>query len=121
MSPLGFVLVIHGSRDPGTAEQLSALVEALRRLRPHDRVVGAFLEILQPSVDMAIQHLVEEGATTIVLLPYLMLDGRHSREDLPQIARDARVLHPNLVVHVAPPVGVRSEILSMLLEGAGEL
>jgi sirohydrochlorin ferrochelatase len=113
------VLVIHGSRFPGTEAQLRALVEALRDLRPHDRVQGAFLEILQPSVSTAIQQLVEEGATTIVILPYLMLDGRHSREDLPKMARDAQSLHPNIVVQVAPPVGVRSEVLSLLLEGAG--
>jgi sirohydrochlorin ferrochelatase len=119
MSPLGFVLVIHGSRYPGTAEQLSALVDALRRLRPGDRVVGAFLEILQPTVGAAIQQLVEEGSTTIVLLPYLMLDGRHSREDLPAMAREAETRHPNLVVRVAPPVGVRTEVLALLLAGAG--
>lgn len=119
MTPLGLILVIHGSRYPGTEGQLRALVEAMRKLRPLDHVMGAFLEILQPSVPIAIQRLVEDKAEKIVILPYLMLDGRHSREDLPNMARDARILYPNISIQVAPPVGVRLEVLSLLLDGAG--
>ena len=119
MSSLGLVLVIHGSRYPGTVEQMSSLVDTLQALRPVDRVAGAYLEILSPSVAQVIDALVEEGLRKLVLLPYFVLDGRHTREDLPRLADAARARHPGLEVRVGPPLGVRREVLAMLLVGAG--
>ena len=119
MSTMGLVLVIHGSRYPGTVEQMSALVDTLQSLRPADRVLGAYLELLSPNVDQAIDTLVAEGLRNVILVPYFMLDGRHTREDLPRLADVAMARHPGLAIQVGPPVGVRREVLSLLLAGAG--
>jgi sirohydrochlorin ferrochelatase len=119
MSTLGLVLVIHGSRYPGTVEQMSALLDTLQALRPADRVAGAYLEILSPNVGQVIDTLVAEGRREVVLLPYFVLDGRHTREDLPRLATEAMARHPGLAVRVGPPVGVRRDVLAGLLAGAG--
>jgi sirohydrochlorin ferrochelatase len=115
----GIVLVDHGSRRPSAETQLDELVAVLRRLRPADLVFGAHLEFMPPTVAEAIDQAVGQGAQHVFLLPYLLLHGRHSRDDLPRLAAQAEVRHPGTVVTVGPPVGVSEVVLRLLLEAAG--
>ena len=54
----------------------------------------------------------------ILVLPYLLLHGRHSRADLPRFAAEAEARHPGVAITVGPPVGVSEVVLQVLLDAA---
>ncbi len=114
----GLVVVDHGSRWPGAEAHLADLVATLKRMRPDDLVAGAHLELSPPTVPAAIDELVAQGARQVLVLPYLLLHGRHSRADLPRFAAEAESRHPGVVVTVGPPVGVSEVVLQVLLAAA---
>jgi sirohydrochlorin ferrochelatase len=114
----GLVIVDHGSRWPGAEAYLAELVATLKKMRPDDLVAGAHLELAPPTVPEAIDDLVAQGAQEVLVLPYLLLHGRHSRADLPRFAAEAEARHPGVVVTVGPPVGVSEVVLQVLLDAA---
>jgi sirohydrochlorin cobaltochelatase len=87
-------------------------------MRPDDLVAGAHLEFSPPTVPEAIDEIVAQGARQVLVLPYLLLHGRHSRADLPRFATEAQARHPGVVVTVGPPVGVSEVVLQVLLDAA---
>jgi sirohydrochlorin cobaltochelatase len=114
----GLVVVDHGSRWPGAEAHLDELVTTLKKMRPDDLVAGAHLEFSPPTVPEAIDAVVAQGAGRILVLPYLLLHGRHSRADLPRFAAEAEARHPGVAITVGPPVGVSEVVLQVLLDAA---
>jgi sirohydrochlorin cobaltochelatase len=112
------VVVDHGSRWPGGEAHLGELVATLKKMRPDDLVAGAHLEFSGPTVPAAIDEVVAQGARRVLVLPYLLLHGRHSRADLPRFAAEAEARHPGVAVSVGPPVGVSEVVLQVLLDAA---
>jgi len=112
-------VVDHGSRWPGAAAYLPQLVTTLEKMRPDAIVAGAHLEFSSPTVPEAIDAVVARGASRVLVLPYLLLHGRHSLADLPRFAEEAKARHPGVAVTVGPPVGVSEIVLQVLLEAAG--
>jgi sirohydrochlorin cobaltochelatase len=88
-------------------------------MRPADVVAGAHLEFSPPTVPEAIDDVVARGAHRVLVLPYLLLHGRHSLADLPRFAAEAEARHPGVEVTVGPPVGVSETVLQVLLAAAG--
>lgn len=98
------MLAAHGSRAAAANDAHRAVVARLAEQAP-TRVVPAFLELTEPSIDEAIDLAVADGATTVVVLPYFLHPGRHLTEDLPRIVAEATERHPAAVVRLAPSFG----------------
>ena len=64
-----------------------------------------------------------KGASEIVLHPYFLAPGRHSRDDIPRLAAEAAARHPGVTVRVTPPLGLHPGLVDAVLdrvsEGAG--
>jgi sirohydrochlorin ferrochelatase len=85
-SPL--ILAGHGSRDPRSAEVLSALADQVRRLLAEVSVDIGFL-------DHALPRLRRVATPDSVVVPVLLTSGYHVRRDIPaQLPTGARVTAP---------------------------
>ena len=114
------VLIDHGSRRREANQQLEAVAALLRQREP-DRIVRiAHMEIAEPSLSEAIATCVADGATDIVVHPYLLGPGRHSQEDIPAQCAAAASLHPGVSVRVSPPLGVHEKLVDVILERVAE-
>lgn len=110
------LLVDHGSRRAEANAQLEA-VAALLRARVPDRIVEvAHLEIAPPGIAEGIEACVAAGASEIVVHPFLLSPGRHSREDIPRLALAAARHHPDVRVRVTAPLGVHEKLVDVILE-----
>ena len=98
------VLIAHGSRAEGTREAHLAVAEQLAA-RLGQPVAAAFLELSDPDIPTAIDAAVARGATRVVLLPYFLHHGNHTRRDIPAIAASARERHPGVRVEITDPLG----------------
>ncbi len=83
----------HGSRLPEPCLAVQALAERLQQTLAMP-VAAAFLTC-PPDAATAIERLVADGASQIIVMPYFLHAGRHVREDLPHLLDGARQRHPN--------------------------
>jgi sirohydrochlorin ferrochelatase len=95
--PPTLVAVAHGSRDPEALRTVTALVDAVRALRPDVPVRLGHIELNRPLLADTLAALRGEA----VLVPLLLGRGYHVKEDLPAAAAAAA----HLTTRVAAPLG----------------
>src|SRR5437763_236569 len=76
------LLIAHGSRHADANADLLALTEEIRREGTYVIVAASFLELAEPSIDVAGRKCVAQGAERVILLPYFLSAGVHVRRDL---------------------------------------
>jgi len=89
------VLVVgHGSRREEANEDVRQAALRIAERGHFPLVVAAFLEIAQPTIAEGFARLVEMGATHIVVHPYFLSPGRHTRGDIPVEVSEAASSSP---------------------------
>lgn len=96
------VLFAHGARDPRWAEPMQRLSAAILARSPGQRVVSAFLELMEPSLQQVVDALAAEGVTDLSVLPVFWSGGGHVVRDLPGMLAEARARHPGIHMQVLP-------------------
>src|SRR5262245_13006811 len=84
----GIILVDHGSRREESNRMLEEAAEAFWRRFRWKIVEPAHMELAEPSIGAAFARCVEQGATLVVVFPYLLSPGRHWTEDIPRLAAE---------------------------------
>lgn len=110
------LLVDHGSRRPEANAQLETLAERLRSRLPDRVVETAHMELAPPSVHEGVAACVAAGAEEIVVHPFFLGPGRHTREDIPRLVREAAARHPGLRVRISEPLGLHEKLVDLVLE-----
>jgi len=110
------LLVAHGSRRAQSNDEVTALAEKLsgRCSETYEIVHSAFLELADPLIPEGIRKCVEDGAGTVVVLPYFLNSGRHVTEDIPNIVNRTRNSYPGVEIRIASHLGA-SELMTDLL------
>lgn len=107
------VLIAHGSRLAAANEEIRALAGRLESRLGHP-VIGAFLELAQPSIPDAVDLALETGSAEILVLPYFLTQGRHVQEDIPAILAEKARAYPETPLKLLPYLGSQEEILGLL-------
>ena len=118
MSASAVLLFGHGSRDPAWRESMDAVARRIQALAPGTPVACAFLEMQPPDLAGALDRLVDEGATSVTVLPIFLGLGKHVREDLPRLVAAARERHPEVVLEVLTSAGERPDVIDLLAAAA---
>ena len=118
-APRIVVLVAHGSRSPLAGEEhlrLCAAVqaEACRDSATPVEVRPAFLELAEPSIPVAIDAAVADGAVRIRLLPHFLNSGNHVLRDLPSAVAEANERHPGVEIELAERLGADPGLVELL-------
>lgn len=108
------ILFAHGSRDPLWRASIDAVAARLHAMAPAVPTACAFLELMTPTLDEAVDALVRGGARQIRVLPLFLGVGRHAREDLPALLAAARARHPGVRIDALPPVGEDPRVIDLL-------
>lgn len=114
------ILVDHGSK---VEEANELLVKIAKKLRNHpnnsfDIVEPCHMELASPTIEDAFSKCVDRGAKEIVVHPYFLVPGRHSKNDIPRMAAEAASKFPDIVYRVSEPLGIHKKILEVVLERA---
>jgi sirohydrochlorin ferrochelatase len=86
-------------------EELFELARAVREKGGWPIVEPAFLEGMSPSIQEGIGSCVEQGAATVVVVPYFLLWGTHVAEDIPMLVEEARAMWPDVRIVLAEHIG----------------
>lgn len=116
MAAPALVALAHGSRDPRSAQTITALVDEVRALRPDLRIEPAFLELSKPSFETTINKLVRARHEEIVVVPLLLTDAFHAKVDVPAAVRAADEAHEGVQIRATPILGLEPRFLEILDE-----
>jgi sirohydrochlorin cobaltochelatase len=112
----------HGARDVRWREPFDCLKRMWQEEFPDIPVELAFLELMQPSLVMAIGLCRDQGANNIQIVPVFFGQGGHLREDFPRLLQDARAQFPDLHLSASPAVGESKAVLQAIIQfSAGTL
>ncbi|MFL6331981.1 MAG: uroporphyrinogen-III C-methyltransferase [Pyrinomonadaceae bacterium] len=112
----GVLVVGHGSRRE---EANLDVLEAARRIGERGvfpLVEAAFLEIARPDIPEGFARLVERGARHIVVHPYFLSPGRHTRGDIPVEVRAAAGQHPGVTFQITEPLNAHRLVIDAAVE-----
>jgi sirohydrochlorin cobaltochelatase len=108
------LLLAHGSRDPAWKAPFERLREKIVAQAPTTPVENAYLEHTAPDVIEASRLLVQQGATSIEIVPLFLGPGGHVRSDLPRLAAEIRSAHSGIEVTLAAPVGEADSVIEAI-------
>lgn len=110
------LIIAHGSREAESNQGLFDLLHRLREKHPKHRVVGAFLELAEPTIPDAIEQCITAGATEIFVLPLMFFPGRHVRRDIPRFLEEAKTRHPKVIFHYGGHLADHPLMITLLNE-----
>lgn len=115
------LLIAHGSRRAESNEEIKRLADKVRALSGDQfiQVESAFLELAEPSIEQAIDHLVASGETHILCIPYFLARGAHVANDIPEAIAAAHEKHPTVTFQVSEYLGEAEQMPSILMQLAG--
>lgn len=81
---------------------------------PGERIVLAFLELMQPSLPACAASLHGEGMRSLRVVPVFLGSGGHLNEDLPKLVATIQGNYPDLEIVVEPPIGEQPEVIAAI-------
>ena len=114
------LLVAHGSRRKQSNDEVVLLADKLRKkcFAQYNIVHAAFLELAEVLIPDGIRKCIDEGASSVVVLPYFLNSGRHVVDDIPNIVKDTMKYHPDVDIRIASHLGASDLMLELLIATA---
>jgi len=111
------LLVDHGSRRTEANALLDEVAARVKqRLGAGSIVEPAHMEIADPTIAQGFARCIEQGATTVVVHPFMLAPGRHVTEDLPRLVAEAAELHDGVAFTMAAPLGSHAGIIDAVID-----
>jgi sirohydrochlorin ferrochelatase len=111
--------VCHGSRVKEACEQARFFVaQSMEKVAAPIQEV-CFLELASPSIAEGFASCVDKGATSIAVVPVLLLTAAHAKVDIPQELQAVQRQYPHVSITYGQPFGVHEQIIPILLERIG--
>lgn len=111
------LLVDHGSRRAqanALLDEVAALVKS--RLGAQSIVEPAHMEIAGPTIAEGFARCVQQGATRVVVHPFMLAPGRHVIEDLPRLVAKAAAPYEGVTFAMAAPLGSHAGVVAAVIE-----
>jgi sirohydrochlorin cobaltochelatase len=108
------VLFAHGSRDPDWAAPFRAVQRNVAAARPDVEVELAFLEVMQPSLPVAVDRLIAAGSERITIAPLFMAQGAHLKRDLAKLVQELQAKHGRVQLALLPAAGEAQPVIEAI-------
>ncbi len=102
------IIVGHGSILSDAGAAMMRIADSLRREQITPIVQAGFLNYNQPTFADALAAALEQGATTILIVPYFLIAGAYVSGDLLAMVDRARQQHPEIHFKVTEVLGTHS-------------
>ncbi len=112
---IGLIVVDHGSKRAEANHMLEEVVGLFRKITGSRIVEAAHMELAEPTLEHAFAKCIEQGATEIVVHPYFLSPGRHSRRDIPRMVADAADKFPEVSYKVTEHLGIDPRLCEVVM------
>jgi sirohydrochlorin ferrochelatase len=112
------IIVDHGSSFKEANDMLIEIANMVRQSCKGeiDIVKHAHRELAEPTISEAFNASVAEGAEEIIVHPYFLSPGMHSKEDIPNMVKEAARKHPHITYTITEPLGIHPKIIDVVLD-----
>jgi len=106
--------VAHGTRVAAGIREAKAFVERAKK-RVHLQVQEmCFLELAEPTIEQGVAACVAQGATSIAIVPILLLTANHAKQDIPQAILPLQAHFPHVRFSYGKPFGIDRRLIAQL-------
>ncbi len=110
------ILFGHGARDSRWREPFDRLASLWQDQHPNTPVALAFLEMMQPSLEEAVNALNAQGVSQITVVPVFFGQGGHLRNDFPVLLQSCQAKFPQITLSATPAVGEDLAVLQAIID-----
>ena len=107
------LIIAHHCILPGAYKGFEEILDKLHHDLPGTRVASTSLLDLENDL----RTLLREDVESVTLLPYLLLNGRHSKNDVPRVVAKLQAEFPQIPITLLPCLGDWKEFASMVVSG----
>ena len=120
MTKKALIIVDHGSTVEEANNMLAEITDLIKSNEKcgFDMVRFCHMELAEPTIAQAFDACAAEGARHIVVHPYFLVPGKHSKQDIPRMVAEAASRHEGVSYYVTEPLGVHENIIEVVLERA---
>jgi uroporphyrin-III C-methyltransferase len=112
----GVLVVGHGSRREEANDDVRLVASLVAERGGFPLVEAAFLEIARPNIADGFSRLVERGARHVIVHPYFLSPGRHTRGDIPVDVQSAAEKHPQVTYQITEPLAAHRLVVDASIE-----
>ncbi len=118
MKKKALILVDHGSVVQEANDALVEVADIVTKKNKLDFDIIRYchMELAKPTISQAFDDCVSQGACQIIVHPYFLAPGRHSKQDIPNMVKQAADGHPGVSYKVTEPLGIHEKIVEVILE-----
>jgi len=116
----GILIVGHGSRRVAANDDVRRAARLIGERGGFALIEAAFLEIEHPNVAEGFVRLCKQGAREIIVHPYFLSPGRHTRGDLPREVSEIAALHPDVSYRITEPLSAHRLVIEAAIERIDE-
>jgi sirohydrochlorin ferrochelatase len=120
MQNKALLIIDHGSRAKLATEEFDQLIELVRLRDEYACVKGAHMEIKEPSISEAVSELFDLGYRDVVVVPYFLFSGNHSKIDIPALVEQASEALPEMKFTFGKPICCDPLMVDVILKRAFE-
>lgn len=114
------ILMGHGSRVPEAGQGMEAVARILKETGFCGIVEVCYMERQGPRFDEALAKCVAGGAKRVVLIPYFLHRGLHTRVDIPNMMRHEAEKYSNITLIFGKNLGYDDLLLQLVKKRIGE-
>lgn len=115
------LLIDHGSRRQDANDLLPQVARMVREMSGFKIVYFAHMELAEPTIQQGFDACVAAGADEVIVHPYFLGPGRHSRSDIPRMVAEAAAKHQQVSFRITEPLGIHTKIGELILERVREV
>lgn len=112
----GILIVGHGSRRAEANDDVRQAARSIGERGGFALVQPAFLEIEHPCVAEGFTQLVAQGAREVIVHPYFLSPGRHTRGDLPREVSEVAARHPQVAYRITEPLSAHPLVIEASID-----
>lgn len=110
------VFISHGSRSEHGNKVFISFIEKVISTEPSTIAAYGFLENTKPTIFESVESCILKGASSITVVPVLLLPGIHANVDIPEELAKVSHKHPEVKISYGEPLGVNDTIMEIVLD-----
>lgn len=117
------LLIAHGSRRQQSNDEVDKIAEKLKTYcgEQYGIIHSCFLELAETLIPDGLKKCIDDGADSIIVLPYFLNSGRHVVTDVPEILNEEKLKYPNVEIKIAKHLGASDMMLDLLVTTANSV
>ena len=109
------VYISHGSRSEQGNKMFESFIEKVISSGQSTVAAYGYLENARPTIFESVESCILKGATSVTVVPVLLLPGIHANEDIPGELDKVRQRYPEREIFYGEPLGINDTILEIVL------